>query len=529
MNIYLIGVVISIIIYMLVGNFAGRRVKNVNDYYVSGRNATTLLIAGTLFASMVSTNGFLGDTAWIYDGNWGIAILLNGINVAGYVIGPIVFGRYLRRSETLTMPEYFGKRFNSRRVQRFAGASTAFALFVYLIAVTKASGMIIGKLTGLSTPVCLIIAFICFTSFTFYSGSSGVILTDTMMFMLFIGATIIAAPFVFEQAGGLSDLVVNIANNPQAPTDAVRYFATGSDKIGNLWYAVALGLVWLVAFCVSPWQAGRGMMAKNEHVTIRAGAVAAILCATFLPLTYLYGASMIQIQPGISPSEEMMIICCMEYMPKIIGMLVLTGVVAAGLSSASTFLSVASFSITNDLLGIDFKDDKSKLRASRLCMLAVGAAALFLAFFDLEAIRIISWFSSTVIAASWGAVAVMSIFYKKLSERGAFWGMVTGFVALVGLTLFSRIVYPIPNYVHPFFISILASAVVAVVLSRNRSPMPEEVTYRTELLKVPQHESLMRDYKRDLIYAYVLIAAGLIITTLLIVFWALPVAQLLGG
>lgn len=87
-NIYLVGVVVSIAIYMLVGNFAGRRVKNVNDYYVSGRNATTLLIAGTLFASMVSTNGFLGDTAWIYDGNWGIAILLNGINVAGYVNRP---------------------------------------------------------------------------------------------------------------------------------------------------------------------------------------------------------------------------------------------------------------------------------------------------------------------------------------------------------------------------------------------------------------------------------------------------------
>ena len=96
MNVYLIGIIISIIIYMAVGNFAGKKVKNVNDYYVSGRNATTLLIAGTLFASMVSTNGFLGDTAWIYDGNWGIAILLNGLNVAGYVIGPLVFGRYLR-------------------------------------------------------------------------------------------------------------------------------------------------------------------------------------------------------------------------------------------------------------------------------------------------------------------------------------------------------------------------------------------------------------------------------------------------
>lgn len=528
MNIYLIGVLVSIAIYMIIGNLAGRSVKDVNDYYVSGRNATTLLIAGTLFASMVSTNSFLGDTAWIYDGHFGEAILLNGINVAGYVIGPLVFGRYLRRAETLTMPEYFGKRFNSRRIQRFAGFSTAFALTVYLIAVTKASGMIINKLTGIDYSVCLLIAFVCFTSFTFYSGSKGVILTDTMMFMVFIFATIVAAPSIFSAAGGLSDLVVNIANNPQAPENAVRYFSTG-DPAENISYAIALGSVWLIAFCVSPWQAGRGMMAKNEHVVIRSGAIAAILCATFLPLTYLFGASMIQIMPGVSPSEYIMINASMEVMPKLIGMLVLTGIMAAGLSSASTFLSVASFSVTNDLVGVEFKDEKQQMKVSRGVMLGVAVVALFFAYMDLEAIRVISWFSSTVIAASWGVVSIMSVFSKKITERGAFWGMITGFVVLVALTLFSNMVYPIPSYFHPFFIAILASLIVVVVLSKSGTVTKPEIDYRENLLKVPAKEARMKDYKRDLVYAYLLIIAGCCISAALIYGWARPVAQLLNG
>lgn len=529
MNIYLIGVIISIVIYMLVGNFAGKKVKDVNDYYVSGRNAGTLLIAGTLFASMVSTNSFLGDTAWIYDGNFGIAILLNGINVAGYVIGPLIFGRYLRRAETLTMPEYFGRRFASRRIQRFAGFSTAFALTIYLIAVTKASGMIISKLTNFSYPVCLLIAFIAFTSFTFFSGSKGVILTDTMMFMLFIGATVIAAPFIFEQAGGLSNLFVNIANNPQAAPDAVRYFSTGADKVGNIWYAIALGSVWLIAFCVSPWQAGRGMMAKNEHVVIRAGATAAVFCAAFLPLTYFFGLSMIQIKPGVSPSEYIMINACMEVMPKLIGVLVLTGIVAAGLSSASTFLSVASFSVTNDLFSMKFRDDKHQLRMSRLSMAVVAVIALFFAYMDLEAIRVISWFSSTVIAASWGVVAVASIFSKKISEKGAFWGMITGFVTLVGLTLFSNMVHPIPNYFHPFFLALLASLAVTLILSKLYPPREVELEYQKDLLVVPKKERKLADYKRDIFYGYGLIVAGVAITTFLIVVWVRPVAGLIGG
>ena len=39
MNIFFIGVVVSILVYIVVGIWAGRSVKDVNDYYVSGRNA----------------------------------------------------------------------------------------------------------------------------------------------------------------------------------------------------------------------------------------------------------------------------------------------------------------------------------------------------------------------------------------------------------------------------------------------------------------------------------------------------------
>ena len=53
MNIFFIGVVVSILVYIVVGIWAGRSVKDVNDYYVSGRNAPTILIAGTLFASVL--------------------------------------------------------------------------------------------------------------------------------------------------------------------------------------------------------------------------------------------------------------------------------------------------------------------------------------------------------------------------------------------------------------------------------------------------------------------------------------------
>ena len=71
MDIYSGAVLISLIINIAVGNYAGRRVKKLDDYFVAGRRAPTLLIVGTLVASVLSTNIFLGETGFVYEGQAG--------------------------------------------------------------------------------------------------------------------------------------------------------------------------------------------------------------------------------------------------------------------------------------------------------------------------------------------------------------------------------------------------------------------------------------------------------------------------
>ena len=47
-----IMLIISILIYVVIGGYAGRSVKKIDDYFVAGRRAPTLLILGTLVASL---------------------------------------------------------------------------------------------------------------------------------------------------------------------------------------------------------------------------------------------------------------------------------------------------------------------------------------------------------------------------------------------------------------------------------------------------------------------------------------------
>lgn len=532
MTIFFAGVIISIIVYLIVGIYAGRSVKGIDDYYVSGRNAPTIFISGTLFASMLSVNGFMGDQAFCYSGNVTSLVFLNAICACGYIFGPFAFGRYLRRSQCSTMPEYFGARFHDFRNRRLAGIITIISLTAYLLASITGVGILMQELTGLSYEICLLLAWLCFTGFTFYSGSKGVIITDTLMFLVFLIAAALAGPYIFNAQGGLDQLLTNLMNNPAAPEGLLDFHGnipgTGaSDAFGAMMYAITMGIVWFFAVTVSPWQAGRNLMAKSEHVTFRSGVIAAICTSVFLLYVNLESISVINLNPNMQDPQRVLIWAAFHVMPKLLGTMVLAGIMAAGLSSASTFLSVVGFSVTSDIIPRKFESEKAQLHFSRITMLVVGLIALALAYLGLGSVRIISWFASTVIAASWAVPGIGSIFSKRLSATGARWSMLAGFLGFIipkaltglGIAPFSHIFV---NFLDPFFLGIYFSLLFAVIGSRLYPACEQETAYHKQLMILPESEKQLSDYKRDRVYGYVLIGAGISISLFLLFGWALP-------
>ena len=98
MDIYSLTILASVLVFVAVGTYSGRGVKQLDDYFVAGRRAPTLLIVGTLVASVFSTSIFLGEAGFVYDGQLGPYLLFPGVAVAGYVYGALFFATYLRRS-----------------------------------------------------------------------------------------------------------------------------------------------------------------------------------------------------------------------------------------------------------------------------------------------------------------------------------------------------------------------------------------------------------------------------------------------
>ena len=202
MNVYFIGMCISMVIYVLIGVFVSRGVKDANDYYVAGRRAPVLLIAGSLIASYTSTGMFMGDAAQCYEGAFTSIILFAGMQSAGYIIGGVFFGRYLRRSGVMTIPEFFGKRFDSVAMRKLAAVTAITMMAVYLLSVIQGIGTLMNAVTGVSYNMCIIIALVVFTVITVIAGSIGVLITDTLMAGLFTFALIISAIVICKRLGG---------------------------------------------------------------------------------------------------------------------------------------------------------------------------------------------------------------------------------------------------------------------------------------------------------------------------------------
>ena len=173
MNIYFIGMCIAMIAYVVIGALVSRQVKDANDFYVAGRRAPVLLIAGSMIASYTSTGMFMGDAAQCYDGVFSSIILFAGMQSAGYIIGAIFFGRYLRRSKVLTIPEFFGKRFCSDRMRALSALTAIIMMSVYLLSVMQGIGTLMHIVTRVDYNVCIGLALLAFTLITVMSGSRG--------------------------------------------------------------------------------------------------------------------------------------------------------------------------------------------------------------------------------------------------------------------------------------------------------------------------------------------------------------------
>jgi sodium/pantothenate symporter len=345
---------------------------------------------------------------------------------------------------------------------------------------------------------------------------------------LFSVVSVIALFFILDASGGPVATVSQLATYAAKPGILSWHGFVGPDANWQtaaeaMTWAVILGVAWSVVVAVSPWQASRYLMAKDEHTVIRAGCGAAASITALYVVIAFAGAAVNLSNPDIDPPESVLVWAAMNLMPTAAGVLMMTGIMAAALSSASTFLSLVGFSASNDIFKRHASDERVQLRITRYAMLGLGLVALVLAHLVPPDIFWITYFAATVFASSWGPVAFMSIWSSRITEPAAFWGIIAGFGSNIGVNVLELLgVFDLPVYLDPIFLGAITSFAVIWIVSRCSTVTEEEHRFRDRLHQTPESELDAARVTRSMVWPKLMVTGGVAMALGLIFFYARP-------
>jgi cation/acetate symporter len=154
--------VASIIGYAVIGLFC--RTTAPEEYFVAGRRVSAPLNGMATAADWISAASFIGLTGlllsdgFVGDGEHpgGLAYLLGW--TGGFCLLGFLFAGKLNRSQSITIPEFLGRRFDSAAVRWFAAWGAILCSSIYLVAQIYGIGLVASMLSGLTFELGVFLA-----------------------------------------------------------------------------------------------------------------------------------------------------------------------------------------------------------------------------------------------------------------------------------------------------------------------------------------------------------------------------------
>lgn len=141
----------------------------------------------------------------------------------------------------------------------------------------------------------------------------------------------------------------------------------------------------------------------------------------------------------------------------------------------------------------------------------------------------VTYFAGTLFASSWGPVAFMSVWSKRITEAGAFWGIIAGLLGnIVTNTLALLNVIDLPVILDPILVGVVVSYITVELVSRYSTVSAEEHALRERLHRIPPDEIDRERLSRTLLWPKILIVAGIILSVLMVFFYAMPYREASG-
>ena len=480
MGLKILMLVVFFAIMIGVGLYCRKHATDVIGFVLGGRAVGPWLTAfayGTSYFSAVIFVGYAGQFGW----KFGIASTWIGLGNAflGSLLAWVVLGRRTRlmtqHLESATMPEFFGKRFNSNALKIVA----SIIVFIFLIPYTASLYNGLSRLFSMAFPgidysVCVIVMAVLTGIYVIAGGYMATAINDFIQgIIMIIGIVAVIAAVLADNGGFMASLNGLAAVEGGAPGAFNSFF--GPDPLGLMFVVILTSLgTWGLPQMVQKFYAIKSEkdITKGTIISTAFAIIVAGGCYFLGGFGRLFTDKLTFLPNGsIEGGFDAIIPTMLSNLPNLLIAVVIVLVLSASMSTLSSLVLASSSTLTLDMIkGHIMKnmDEKKQVLIMRI---------LIVVFIVISAIIAINKDKLGAIAQmmgiSWGALAgaflapfMYGLYYKKTTKASVWASFIFGAGIMILNMLFKSAFPPIlQSPINCGVIAMLGGLVIVPVVS----------------------------------------------------------------
>ena len=549
---------VTVIATIAMGFWSAGKSKTAGDFFVAGRSVSVGWNASAISGEYLSAASFMGVAGMVMSSGYD-ALWYPVCYACGYLFLLLFIAGPLRRFGAYTIPDFAEGRYDSTLFRKIAVIFVLFIGFFYTMPQMKGAGTTLAYIfPGLPYWAGVVVVGAVITLNVGLGGMKGITLVQAFQYwakMFAISAPIFVLMAVYGSYG--KQLSVNDGRAPAAQVETIRKPLPEKAPTDNAWvspfgplttkaaaragikgaeqrpysllytYSLIIALVCgtaglphiLVRFYTNP----DGVAAKRTTMWVM------ILIGIFYVFPPIFGVMGRNLMPELytltgSKGSDGVVLQIPRLLNERVPMLgsILSGITCAGafaafMSTFSGLLVSMTGALAHDIYGRILNPKSTpeqRLRAFKISAVIIGAIAILLGM-QVEQLQINFMVGQAfaIAAASYFPLLFMSVWWRKMTMKGAATGMLTGgLLALSGITLTSFsdlkwinldafwIAHPLIRILceQPAIWTVpLAITLMVIVSKLTQSQIPKDVRMKMLVLHAPEKLGLKQEYIQE--------------------------------
>lgn len=435
-----------LLIVLAIGYWATKKTTSSKDFFIAGKQIGPVALALAAFSATLSGFLFVGAPGLIYKIGTG-AMWFTLSTAVAYTVLWAVSGKRMRLlvevKDVMTVADAVNERFKSRFASGLAGIATLIGVVLYLATQLLAMGVVLGYVFNIPVATGIIIGMVITLLYAIGGGMLAGIYTDVFQgFMMAITSIIIFA-YALSAGGGMFNIANVIANSPALAKGGLGFKFVGPFGI----IPPILAMSWFFLFALGvvgqPHLVHKFFMIKDIK-KLKHGALLSTIPAIISGLL-AFGVGVAvkslvlsgQLDPLVK-ADDAITVFLLNYTTPVLTGLAFAGIASAIMSTADSFINIASAAAVRDLpnaLGKKLSEE-AELKWGRITALGCGVISVALALsLSAEGIALLGAFGWGTFAAALAPAIGLGFNWKRATKEGAVASIAVGLALGIGLEI----------------------------------------------------------------------------------------------